>query len=319
MHQQSSLPLEVPEPGRPYSRTAQRLGWHPAAAALVTLGWLARAQVSVRESSEHHAARTAFFIHPRPGQPEGSRRHAEKLLAHAIPAHKKSLHLTQPAHPFLAALAAVDNLAALLQWQRDGGALPAAYQIAPAGAAAPPAFLTLFTPAEALRARLPLEMRPWDRAAHLPVFAISDATVAAALIACGFIPCPDLVPTSAGPAIGFGPASATLPVFNFQHIEGAIAEVNRADSLPPGTLNARVITLPGFPPDEHPFLYALRAARNVGHLNARAIRAAGDPIRQFVNRYQSKRTALVTDHLLGSDPKYTTLQRELDKHLQRTA
>lgn len=313
-HSLRTYPLEMPAPGRFYRRTAERLGWHPAAAALVTLGWLAAPQVTVRETSAGEAPRVSFFIGPLPrGGKEYAIKAAEKLVARAIPHGKTNLAKTEPGHPFLAALAAIDNLATLLEWHRRGGPIPQAYQLSHPEAAQPSPWLTLFLHGEKIlypRA----ELRPWPFPGTPPAAGIFDAAAAAAMIACGFIPFPELDLSQGKPALAFAAQSTTLPDFTAAAACEAVRHIKAQDARPHAVYPA--LTLPGYAPDEHPFLYAFRAACNVAHLHKMAARASRDPVRQFTNRFNSRRTALITDHLLH--PGQNDLaRRELDRHLNR--
>lgn len=304
-----NYPLEPPTEGRAYSTAARTLGWHPAAAALATLGYFTQAQVTVRDQSGSGAVRTAFFVVGNPRMPEQSIKAAEQLVTGGIAGHKGSLEATNPCSPFLAALAAVENLAALVEWNARGGPVPVAHRDTSPGGSP---FLFLQPDARRRKCSAPL---PWTAQAK-PCGGITVATVAAAMIACGFVPLPEPVTSDNGEAaIAFASGSATLPGFTFFDAVRAVNEVASQDAAA-GTLRAPIV-IPGFPPDEHPFLYALRAANNVGVLQGMASRAGANPVRNFVSRFNSKRTAFVTDSLLGA-PANSGLVRELEKHLTRT-
>lgn len=305
-----NYPLEVPAKGRPYWRAAERLGWHPGAAALATMGYLTSPQVTVLDQSASGGTRTAVFVAPRPGLPGQSIKAAEKLVSGGIAGHRNSLAGTDPRNPFLAALAAVLNLAELMRWNDSGGPVPRAFRDTSPGGCP---FLMLL-PDE--RARKNAQAMPWLGKTG-PRAGIVKATTAAALVACGFIPFPDTIDGPSGEvAIGFARASATLPDFTVDDAMRAVAEVAAQDARAGGVRAAIVLT--GFPPDEHPFLYALRAAHNVAVLQRLSVKAGADPLRHFVNKFNRQRTALITDHLLGSRGDARML-RELDKHLKKSA
>ena len=254
-----SLPLEVPPPGRPWHRTAVRLGWHPAAAALATMGWTVAPQMTVqRRSGAPDTAATAFFVAARKSDPEHSLRNAQRLLATASAVRSRDALLTaNPQHPFLAAMAAVENLATLADWNRRGGPMPMAF-----AASVQCPFLTLLFDREA--STMPQFERRFQmldaRTDNANTFAILDAVAVAALMACGFVPFTEVVSTVMGPAALFAAESETIDGLTMAAAVETVKKITAMDGNP--VRLAEALTLPGYPPEEHPFFYAVRAAQN---------------------------------------------------------
>jgi len=292
-----TLPLDTPPPGAPWHRASVILGHHIGATALLTCGWRGVPQVTLADQSATGGRTVTWYIAGRPGVPDLTQKKARQLILAARAPGPKGLAATHPQHPFFAALAALENLAALIHWQQTGGPFPALFRRWNSP------FLSMMSDAPDLQ---PVAVHQRSG------FPVHDGDLAAALIACGFIP--TVAPGIGGrPFLVFPIASLTLPDFQFQD---AILAVERLTA--PSTGITAPLTLPGFPAEEHPFFYAFRACRNFVHHHQAIQKAAKDPIRFLKNPFNSQRTALVTASLTGSRGS-DTLRRELEKHLRKTA
>lgn len=198
---------------------------------------------------------------------------AADLLKRSRSDHAKALWRTDPAHPFLAALAGVENLRALQGWLDDPAAVPS-------GILQPGGKLVRLGPP--VPAGGPDLMR--DLAGPPGFFQTNDLSFAAALIAAGFIPCSRIL---AGGALHFRFSSVTLP-----DLPGAGA-MAAARQMLGGSLEP--VALPGFPPGRHPFQYAFSAAMNL--LSAPGAEAAA--WQKPTHFFKSAKSALANDAALN--------------------
>jgi len=301
-----TLPLDTPPPGAPWHRASVILGHHIGATALLTCGWRGVPQVTLADQSATGGRTVTWYIAGRPGVPDLTQKKARQLILAARAPGPKGLAATHPQHPFFAALAALENLAALIHWQQTGGPFPALFRRGNSP------FLSMMSDAP--------DLQPIAAPAATG-FAVDDGNLAAALIACGFMPTVAINPDGQ-PVLMVPPASLTLPEFKFE--DAILAAEHLGDGAKNRSLYERIstitapLTLPGFPTEEHPFFYAFRACRNFVHHHQAIQKAAQDPIRFLKNPFNSQRTALVTASLTGSRGS-DTLRRELEKHLRKTA
>lgn len=290
-----SYPIDFPAADAPDTaehRTARVLGIHPRAVALFTLGWPAAPRVYHRDVSRGEALSFTWFIGGNPTRTDRTIRGASAAVDGLRLTGERAL---SPAHPLRAAMLALENLAALQEWQARGGLLPYAV---PCGA-----FLALTTaPAEGT-------VLPCPRAE----VAAADLLLAAAAVTVGFVPWPQALSNPANPqqiGIGFPNVCALQPELTF-------ADLVRATQPAEGALSVR--TLPGWEAEEHPFFYALAAVRNVAPMLQAQKAAVRRAILERQNPRQLQRRALVSNALLeGTDALSERVKSSVRRHLERT-
>jgi hypothetical protein len=152
----------------------------------------------------------------------------------------------------------------------------------------------------------PGDSGPWPSVA--PAAGVQDLTIAAALVAVGFYPVPQLIAGPGDrPAVGLPAESHTFPVLTLQACVEAIQR--------PASGIVAPITLPGFPPEEHPFLYALQALMNLPGF-ADLEKAAGKFPRVALRSRFSQRSAIVSAEAVREGRKDTAAFRDrLRRHL----
>lgn len=139
-------------------------------------------------------------------------------------------------------------------------------------------------------------------------FSLRNLDAAAALIACGFTPLPTLINGIDGtPLVGLSAYSTT---FRGLRLTDCINALQRpADGI------VAPITLPDYPPEEHPFLYALQALLNLPGFAAVQKAAANAPRVALRSRY-SQRSAIVPADAIREGRKDTAAFRDrLRTHL----
>lgn len=291
-HSNESLPLEIPPEGRLWHRASAVLEHHIAATALMTMGWRGVPRVTLEDRSATGGARIAWFMAARPGVPGLTVKDARMMLLSARDRSKQSLAAVQPDAPFLAALAALENLAGLMIWQQTGRDFEVT--MLPQGR-----FFSLLSDHPD---RVPVRMTESSG------YIVHDGELAAALIACGFYP----TVTPGGACLMFPAKSTTFPDLAFKDVEAVAHQMResygRRGIKPP-------FTLPGYAAEEHPFFYAYHAVLNYAPHRAACVQAARNPDRFLRNPANSQRTAIVTASLTekGND----RLRRELAKHLSK--
>lgn len=293
-HSNESLPLEIPPEGRLWHRASAVLEHHIAATALMTMGWRGVPRVTLEDRSATGGARIAWFMAARPGVPGLSVKDARMMLLSARDRSKQSLAAMQPDAPFLAALAALENLAGLMIWQKTGRdfevtMLPQCR------------FFSLLSDHPD---RVPMQHKAGGG------YPVHDGLFAAALIACGFSPVNAM--GLVGPVLSFPHTSLTFPDMIFPEVEAVAHQMREAYGRrgikPP-------FTLPGYPAEEHPFFYAYHAVLNYAPHRDACVQAARNPDRFLRNPTNSQRTAIVTASLTetGND----RLRRALAAHLSK--
>lgn len=228
--------------------------------------------------------RTAFAIEPMHHTATGEKRaswyvsgtHADsagELLAEADPAHRTALWRSNPAHPFLAALAGIENAAWLQRWLADPLHPPHCRQ------AHRGPLCVLAAP----------DKSPDDLIASLatipPACALSSLPHAAAYIAAGFVPAPRLQHPG---AVCFPERSTTFPGLTSAMLFHAAVQMIEQPLQPPA--------LDAYPAGQHPFCYALAAALNLADIPAREAAAWGNTVHFFPGA--GTRCALATNEQL---------------------
>lgn len=269
------LPLSIPSrnaPDTPLVRLSRAIGTHPYAVALATCGWRVTADALVGDFGEE----LTWWVEDRLTEAQTICRGWEQ-----------GLEVSSDCTRFAACMAALTARAAVQQWVDAGNAsLPWQFRgrfLEPAAGA----LVVNFPPA---------------------VIAITQLDAAAALIACGFAPQPELISTASGqPAIG-------LPEYSLTFRGLRISECIKAMHRPADGIVAP-ISLPDYPPEEHPFLYALQALLNLPGFAAVQKAAANAPRVALRSRY-SQRSAIVPADAIREGRKDTAAFRDrLRTHL----
>jgi hypothetical protein len=271
------LPLSTPgrnAPDTPLVRLSRQLGTHPYAVALATCGFRVTADALVGDFGEE----LTWWVEDRPSE-------AQDLCA-AWEAGRPADPEKAPAVRFAACMAALCAYAALQHWTATGGSGPVWRQRGQ--------FLE------------PGPGFPWPSSPG--VAAVEDLPLAAAFVAVGFFPIPQLIQTPSGrPAIPLPAESCTFPALTLQACAEAIQR--------PASGIVAPITLPGFPPEEHPFLYALQALMNLPGF-ADLQKAAGKAPRVALRSRFSQRSAIVSAEAVREGRKDTAAFRDrLRRHL----
>ncbi len=272
------LPLSTPgrnAPDTPLVRLSRQLGTHPYAVALATCGFRVTADALVGDFGEE----LTWWVEDRPSEGQD--------LCAAWEAGRPADPEKAPAVRFAACMAALCAYAALQHWTATGGSGPSWPQRGQ--------FLE------------PGDSGPWA-VPFAPAAAVQDLAIAAALIAVGFYPVPQLIAGPGDrPAVALPAESHTFPALTLQ---ACVEAIQRPASgiVPP-------ITLPGFPPEEHPFLYALQAVLNLPGF-ADLEKAAGKSPRVALRSRFSQRSAIVSAEAVREGRKDTAAFRDrLRRHL----
>lgn len=204
-----------------------------------------------------------------------------ELIAQANPAHRSALWRTDPNHPFLAALAGIENHHAVSRMlERKCGPVFGVEPSAHGG------IRRLVEGGHQMR-------RPAD-------VALNSAAHIAAMVAAGFEIEPSACETG---VIGMSKESLTFPRLTAPMcVEAANRMIDpRAVALP---------ELPGFAPGRHPFCYALGAVFNLRHIAPMEAEAWKYPTHFFPG--PGSRSAIANDAMLRNN----TFARELKRHLE---
>jgi hypothetical protein len=279
------LPLSLPAkhaPDTPLVRLCRALGTHPYAVVLSALGWKPVPHAYKREDGDD----LTWFV-----DSEVGRAH-DLLTRYELPAESpKALAVTDPNSPFLAGMCALETYAALEEWGRSG---------------APPAFASsgrFYRPCGVLNGG------GWAGNME-PVKAFLGLTHAASIIACGFRPWPQLGAHGDQPLVAFARESATFPGLFIEDLE-------RVCQQPAGGLALR--TLPGFPPEEHPFFYALQSVLALTGFQAAQELARKQP-RVVIKSRNSPASVIATQEALREGNRSTAAFRDaVRRHLKKSA
>lgn len=278
------IPLSLPSrhaPDTPLVRLCRALGTHPSAVVLSAMGWQPVPRAYKREEGDD----LTWFIDDRVAP-------AHALLSRwELPADSpKSLPAADPHSPFLAGMCALETAVALSQWGRTG-AVPqfircGAFLRPAPGPVAAPAVMT--GPA---------------------VKSFLGFTHAAAVIACGFVPWPELGAHGDFPLVAFARESATFPGLFIEDLE-------RVCRQPAGALALR--ELPGFAPEEHPFFYALQTMLALPGFQTAQEMARKQP-RVVIRSKNSPASVIASQEALREGNKATQDFREaVRRHLKKT-
>lgn len=269
------LPLSIPgknAPDTPLVRLSRQLGTHPYAVALATCGWRVAADALVGDFGDE----LTWWVEDRPSE-------AQKLCAEwEADRPYDSLAATH----FAACMAGLRAFAALRHWIEVGGIGPFWRQ---SGQFLVPASSGHRPPVQA-------------------VAGVRDLPIAAALVAVGFLPIPQIVSNPGeAPAIGLPAESTTFPWLTLNACVAALQRPENGVAAP--------ITIPGFPPEEHPFLYALQAILNLPGFVAVQQTASKTPRVALRSRY-SDRSAIVSADAIREGRRDTAAFRDrLRRHL----
>lgn len=279
------LPLSLPSkhaPDTPLVRLCRALGTHPYAVVLSALGWKPVPHAYKREDGDD----LTWFV-----DSEVGRAH-DLLTRYELPAESaKSLATAEPNSPFLAGMCALENFAALTHWGRSGS-IPGLQR---AG--------NFYRPASVLQGE------GWPGSVP-PVKAFLGFTHAAAIAACGFHPWPQLGAHGDQPLVAFARESATFPGL-------FIEDVERVCQQPAGGLTLR--ELPGFPPEEHPFFYALQSVLALAGFQAAQDLARKQP-RVVIKSRNSPASVIATQEALREGNRSTAAFRDaVRRHLKKSA
>jgi hypothetical protein len=142
-----------------------------------------------------------------------------------------------------------------------------------------------------------------------PVKAFLGFTHAAAIIACGFRPWPQLGARGDDPLVAFARESATFPGLFIEDIE-------RVCQQPAGGIALR--TLPSFPPEEHPFFYALQSVLALAGFQAAQELARKQP-RVVIKSPNSPASVIASQEALREGNRSTAAFRDaVRRHLKKS-
>lgn len=273
------LPLSIPSrnaPDTPLVRLSRSIGTHPYAVALATCGWQVSADALVGDFGEE----MTWWVEDRLTEAQTICRGWEQGVEY-------SSDFTR----FAACMAALTARAAVQRWVNAG---TAAQHWEARG--------RFLHPADFASTLSSLSVPP------LAAFSLRNLDAAAALIACGFTPLPTLINGIDGtPLVGLPEYSTTFRGLRFTECIDALQRP--ADSI------VAPITLPDYPPEEHPFLYALQALLNLPGFAAVQKAAANAPRVALRSRY-SPRSAIVPADAIREGRKDTAAFRDrLRTHL----
>jgi hypothetical protein len=143
-----------------------------------------------------------------------------------------------------------------------------------------------------------------------PVKAFLGFTHAAAIIACGFRPWPELGSHGDQPLVAFARESLT---FRGLFIE----DIKRVCQQPAGGLALR--ELPGFPPEEHPFFYALQSVLALAGFQTAQDLARKQP-RVVIKSRNSPASVIATQEALREGNRATEgFRAAVRRHLHKSA
>lgn len=151
---------------------------------------------------------------------------------------------------------------------------------------------------------VPADIRRNVEPREVPLKGLSNLPVAAALYASGFVPIPEVFP---GPVWGIPQNSTIYPALRLDAVVEAIQRATESIIEP--------ITFPGYPPEEHPFLYGLQCVLNLPGFVALQESARKAPRVGLRSKY-SQRSAIVSADSIREGRKETAAFRDrLHRHL----
>lgn len=156
---------------------------------------------------------------------------------------------------------------------------------------------------------VPADIRRNVEPREVPLQGVANLPVAAALYAAGFVPVPEVFPATSdrGPVWAFPQNSTTYPALRLDSVIAAIQRPTESIIEP--------ITLPGYPPEEHPFLYGLQCVLNLPGFAALQESARRAPRVGLRSKY-SQRSAIVSADSIREGRKDTAAFRDrLHRHL----
>ena len=156
---------------------------------------------------------------------------------------------------------------------------------------------------------VPADIRRNVEPREVPLQGVANLPVAAAIYAAGFIPVPEVFPATSdrGPVWAFPQNSTIYPALR---LDAVVAAVRR-----PTELIIEPITLPGYPPEEHPFLYGLQCVLNLPCFAILQESARKAPRVGLRSKY-SHRSAIVSADSIREGRKETAAFRDrLHRHL----
>ena len=206
-----------------------------------------------------------------------------ELLAEADMQHKRALWKTSPNHPFLAALAGIENHAVLTKWLNHPGLDLCFGPIADGSGIL----------------RLYLDNFASPFAPVVPEVGLTSVMHVAALAAAGFPIHPQIM---AGGVFSFPKQSVMMPPLTAQQCIGAANMLCDPKAL-------AVPDLPGYPAGQHPFCYAFSACLNLRLLGASEASAWKAPTHFFPGR--GTRCAIATDAAL----RRPGFQKQVENHI----
>lgn len=286
---------EPTEPSNPVTDTARALGIHPWIIALVTLGWPAAPLVHHTDNSIGPALHPTWYIGSLPGRRDRSQSAAAGLIFAASSKHCPPAKRLPANHNFHGIMAALRSLVTLRQWWEKGGNLTS-------------------IPVPGTGASVAIPGTPIS--APVPVLGVVDLGLAAALIACGFLPSPQ--PVTGGGHRGVGFADDPLRPGLLHHCDRIFTQC--LEAMRHGRSFAEITAtavLENFPPGEHPFLYALPAILNFPGLLDRQQRTARNAVLIRQSPYNPQRRIIISNSLMeGKDPRSQQIKALAEKHLK---
>lgn len=278
------LPLSLPSKNAPDTalvRLCRSLGTHPYAVVLSSMGWKPVPHAYKREDGDD----LTWFV-----DSEVGRAHDTLTRYELPPASPKSLASADPRNPFLAGMCALENVRALQYWGATG------------------LMTGLEHRGDFLRPCSAGNYAPWTDGMKA-VTGFLGFTYAAAAIACGFIPYPQLGTHGDLPVVAFAAESTTFPGLFIEDIE-------RVCQQPADGLALR--TLAGFPPEEHPFFYALQSVLALAGFQAAQDLARKHP-RVVIKSANSPASVIASQDALREGRKDTASFRDaVRRHLKKS-
>lgn len=279
------LPLTLPSPHAPdtaLARLCRALGTHPAAVTLGVMGWRPVPHAYRRADGDE----LTWFV-----DSEVARAHDLLVRWELPPASPKSLPVADPGSPFLAAMCALECFAALTEWGRS--ACPPGFQRAG----------NFYRPCPVLQGE------GWPGGVP-PVKAFRGFAHAAAIAACGFHPWPEIGAHGDEPLVAFARESLTFPGLFIEDLE-------RVCQQPAGGLALRQLL--GFPPEEHPFFYALQSVLALPGFQAAQELARRQP-RVVIKSQNSPASVIASQEALREGNRTTQSFRDaVRRHLKKSA
>jgi hypothetical protein len=146
----------------------------------------------------------------------------------------------------------------------------------------------------------------------IPVRAFAGFTHAAAIVACGFPPWPQLGAHGDLPLVAFPRESTTFPGL-------FIDDVERVCAQPPDALLQPPRSLPGYPAEEHPFFYALQSVLSLPGFQQAQEMARKQP-RIVLRSPNSPASVIATQEALREGNRATQGFRDaVRRHLKKSA